>query len=174
MNSSSPPLLPHRVPGNDAIRLRVEHYDWGLRVTYVGPSLESLHIAGCLSDSIMLQLTSGIRGRGGKYVDENGDGFRRTPRKTKAHPNGIEIIRCIDGEPRARMLPGVADYIDERRRDALRRVRVDECRYSADASVIRLRSIGRHQRWVSWTVEGKLILPDWRRLRRELLAARAP
>lgn len=98
------PMLPE-------IRIRVARQEWGMVVEYVGPSPQHLHAAGCVTDRMLKLWASGVKG-GKKFRDENGDGFRRWPRPSRAYPQGVHVTRNIHHERNYRALPGVADCLE--------------------------------------------------------------
>lgn len=114
-----------------------------VEVEYAGASLEQLHAAGCI-DAYTFDIFSRTRQR----ITSSELGTCKRSR-WYGKPPGWQIIWTVKRENFDR-LPGCSS------------VRIPQPRADGE----RVRSVGRHQRSVRWTViENKLIVPDWDSLR---------
>lgn len=155
---------------HEGIRVFAKRYD-PLLIKYIGPSLDALHAASCITDKMLECFNSGKRG-GSRFRDENGDCFSRRPRKTKKCPEGVQITRWVKDVDRAISLPGVAAYLN----GAHSLVQAAGSRGEPTVGELlklfpgrgfkkRERCIGRFQRPTEWMSIGNVPLIDWRSIR---------
>jgi len=129
-------------------------FDWqgeNVRIDYVGPSLQQLYAAGCITDEVVAAFGAGMRVLG---MRDGSSCRRRRWYGTEGRKLAYWKIEWRAFRERALTLPGVTEP-------------------SVEPSMVeRCRNVGRLQRPARWSViEGKLIVVDWATIRGEALIA---